>query len=422
LMKILLLTDIPPCKGYTGGLFMEQLCRLLPEGSVACFAVVNPGLKDARISSDLSWLPIEYYEKPREHPPLNFPPRFTGLAKLVGVSALAQDSYTSLVKIRQIVEKAVEFGRGFGADMLWCLLEGQTMIRLALPVSEGLGVPLLTHVMDPPGWWLRAYRLDRISRVRVLKEFSRAMKNSAGCAAGSWAMAEQYSRDYGTRTVAVLPSVDARLARPPAERIRAGGDLVIGMAGQTYAAAEWHALIAALSNVGWRLHGRDVRIRLLGRAVNLHVDAEARVEFLGWHPQHEAIKQLSEVDVLYCPYWFDPAFETEARLSFPGKLSTYLAAGRPILYHGPEYSSPGRFLEEHDAAVFCRSLEPSSIIDALTRIASDASLYSRLTRNGRSAFEKHLTLASQRRSFAEFLQVEEGWLSRVETDPFACSR
>lgn len=407
-MKVLFLTDIPPSKGYTGGLFMHQLCRLVPEGSLACFAVVNRGLKDARLAPDLGYVPISYREKPREYAlPLSPAP-------LRDLSTRVLDGYNSSVKVRRIAGEAIEFGRRFGADAVWCLLEGQTMIRLARPVSEGLGVPLLTQVMDPPGWWMREYGLDRVSTSRVLDEFGKAMRSSAGCAAGSWAMAEEYNRDYGTRTVPVLPSLDARVALPPANGANASGELVIGMAGQTYAAEEWNALLKALSSVDWRIAGRDVRISLLGREAHLRTDAKMRVEFLGWHTQEEAIRVLSGADVLYCPYWFDPAFETESRLSFPGKLTTYLAAGRPVLFHGPEYASPGRFLQENDAAVFCRSLEPSEIVEALTLLASEGETYSRVARNGRYAFEKHLTFASQRRSFAEFLGVEEGWLSPVE--------
>src|SRR6266446_1772314 len=65
LMKILLLTDIPPCKNFTAGLVLDQLVRFLPPGSVACFAVVNPEV-NARLSVDLNWIPVEYVKKPRE--------------------------------------------------------------------------------------------------------------------------------------------------------------------------------------------------------------------------------------------------------------------------------------------------------------------------------------------------------------------
>jgi glycosyltransferase involved in cell wall biosynthesis len=133
----------------------------------------------------------------------------------------------------------------------------------------------------------------------------------------------------------------------------------------------------------------------------------ARIEFLGWHSQVETIELLSEADILYCPYWFDPVFVTEARLCFPSKLITYLAAGRPVLFHGPSYASPARFLKEHNAALFCHSLVPSEVAAALQLLVLDKDLYRQTADNGRKAFEEHLTLAAAKKSFFEFLGKSE---------------
>ena len=399
-MKILLLTDIPPCKDYAGGLFLDQLCRLLPEGAIACFAVVNPVL-NARLSPDLDWIPIEYYEKPDEMA-LRLLPFHLG-----GVSAFAKESYHSIFKNGEIIRRAVEFGRSVGADTLWSLLEGQTMIQTALPVAKGLNVPLRTQVMDPPYFWMREHRVDAVSSARILKRFDETVRQSRTCATASWSMADKYKQDYGTRCVAVVPSFNLESAFAPALHTHADDELVIGLAGQTYAIEEWHALIGALNSVNWRIDNRSVRIRLLGREVRQRAEGSMRVEFCGWNSQAETIRLLSEADVLYCPYWFDRQFETDARLCFPSKLTTYFAAGRPVLFHGPDYSSPARFLREHDAGILCHSLEHEKILDALKRVAADADYYAQLARNGRAALESHLSLYSLRRSFAQFLEVEE---------------
>ena len=60
----------------------------------------------------------------------------------------------------------------------------------------------------------------------------------------------------------------------------------------------------------------------------------------GWHATTDAVAILSACDVCYVPYWFDEAFRPGVELSFPNKVSLYLAAGRPILYHGPEQATP----------------------------------------------------------------------------------
>ena len=396
--KILLLTDIPPCKNLTAGLVLDQLCRFLPKESVVCFSVVNPSI-EAKISSDLDWIPIEYCKKPMENSGQMFP------RPLGQISSLSINAYHSLVTINALTKKIVEFGRKHRVDAVWCVLQGQTMIRLALPVAEGLGVSLFTQVWDPPYWWLRENKVDALSSKLVLKEFSRVLRGSAACAAASWAMAEQYRAEFKTRALPVIPSLDANLALRPATEIHEGNELIIGLAGQIYSVQEWHSLIAALDSVNWEIAGRKVKIRLLGRYANLYANGKMHIEFLGWTSQVDTIKLMSEADILYCPYWFDPVFESEARLSFPSKLTTYLAAGRPVLFHGPAYASPGRFLQDNKAGICCNSLEKNDIIKALQLLASDQNLYSTLTRNGSSAFDKHLTLVSMKAQFYEFLDI-----------------
>ncbi|MCJ7743688.1 MAG: glycosyltransferase [Dehalococcoidales bacterium] len=215
------------------------------------------------------------------------------------------------------------------------------------------------------------------------------------------------------KTVALLPSLHPGIAVPPAHRINSGGDLIIGLAGQIYATEEWQALLTALDTVGWKIRGRDVRIRLLGRWPRINASSPLRIEYLGWHTQEHTVKLLSEADLLYCPYWFDPVFETEARLSFASKLTTYFAAGRPVLFHGPDYAAPAAFLKENDAGFICNSNNQPRIIDALNTLAADEELCFRLASNARLAFDKHLTLDTLRSKFAEFLGVDENFLLPV---------
>ncbi len=402
-MKILLLTDIPPCLGLTAGLILDQLCRFLPKGSIACFIVENPSL-DERVSPDLDWIPIEYINKPDETAFRVFP------RELGSLTAIIQESYNSLIKTKKIVSKAVNFGREFGADLVWCVLQGQTMIRLALPVSRELKVPLLTQVWDPPDWWMRVNRIDSISEFFILKEYERVLRASKGCFTASWAMAQQYKHDYGTRTVPFISSIDSKFALPPASSIQFGNDLIIGMVGQLYSVEEWNALIAALEQVDWKICNRNVKIRLLGHKISVTANRKMNIEFRGWNSQQETINLMAEADILYCPYWFDPAFEKEARLSFPSKLTTYLATGRPVLFHGPEYASPAQFLKANDAGICCHSLEAKKIIDSIFKLVSEPDLYAKLTQNGRIAFERYLTTEAMKKRFAEFLEVDEGFL------------
>jgi len=394
-LRVLLLTGMPPCSNYTAGIVLHQLCSFLPPESVACFSAIDRSVRP-EIPEDMAALAMKTVARPREH--------WNAIPGVLGDAAsLAMEWVVASTSVKNIAQKATAFGREFGADRVWCVLEGQTLIRLALHVAKALRVPLYTQVWDPPGWWLRYNHVDSITSRRVLRRFESTIRQSAGCAAASWAMAETYAQRYGVQTAPVVPGLPAELAREPARAPHDRDEVVIGVAGQIYATREWEALLAALDGVAWQLDGRSVRIIVLGRYLNLRANASASIHYLGWRSQGETIGLLADADVLYCPYWFDPTFEEEARLSFPSKLTSYLAAGRPVFFHGPEYASPARFLRENQAAFLCHSLEPRQVVGQLAHILTDRDAYASATRHGRAAFDRYLTTTSMKASFYEFL-------------------
>lgn len=392
--KFLLLTDMPPCRNFTAGLVLDQLCSFLPEGSVSCFTVLNRELDPEKTHTEIQ---TKVVSKPNEHKLR----RFAG--RLGALESFLAEKYTDKVTVARISREAAEFGKKFGADAVWCVVQGQTMIRLANQVADMMNVPLLTQVWDPPTWWLRANKVDSWSQKLILADFASAMKKSARLAAASWAMAESYERLYGCRSIPVIPSLDESMAKPPAVRMNKDDELTIGMAGQLYSAAEWENLLLTFKHTNWKIGKRKVKLKVLGRALSLNSNTPMNVEFLGWRSQAESIEILSQLDVLYCAYWFDPVFREEASLSFPSKLTTYLAAGRPVFFHGPEYASPARFLKQHEAGALCHDLARTSIYNELEKLASDADRYRQLAENGSKAFHEHLTLSTMRKNFAEFL-------------------
>jgi len=397
-VRILLVTDMPPCTNYTAGIMLEQLCSFLPARSWACYSAVARGVMPV-VSRSAADVPMKTIVRPREH--------WHVLPGVLGDAvSIVMEPITACTAVRKILKDVISFGREFGADRVWFILEGQTLIRLALPVAKALGVPLYTQLWDPPGWWLRDNRVDSATSQRVLRRFESAIRQSAGCAAASWAMGETYAERYAVRAVPLLSALPAEFAREPARAPHDRDEVVIGVAGQIYATREWETFLTALDSVAWHLNGRNVKVVVLGRYLNLRASASASIHFLGWHSQDETVGLLADADILYCPYWFDPEFEEEARLSFPSKLTSYLAAGRPVLFHGPEYASPARFLRENQAAFLCHSLEPRQVLGQLDHILTDRDAYASATRHGRAAFDRHLTMSSMKASFYEFLELD----------------
>lgn len=397
-MKILLLTDIPPCKDFTAGIVLDQLCRFLPHGSIACYAVVNRNIHP-RLSSDLGWIPIEYQVKPIERAIRPLPGKFGEV-----IAKWVEDRQEKNV-LKDMLPKVVEFGRQNNVDKLWCLLQGQTMVRLARPTAEALAVPLYTQVWDPFGWWLRANNIDQSTSLHLLDKFDETVRSSRACATASWAMSEEYSNRYGVKNLPVISSLDSSWACQPATSPNKSDEFVIGMAGQIYAVDEWNALIGALDKCGWRICGKNIKFKILSRGMPRGVAIPINAEYLGWLSQREAIKGLSNVDMLYLPYWFSSAFCEEATLSFPSKLVTYLAAGRPVVFHGPDYASPARYLERNKAALCCYSLESDKIIETIRLLITDLALYKELTHNGASAFQRDFTYATMKKNFYKFLEL-----------------
>ena len=398
-MKIMLLSDVPPCTNYSGGLMLLQLARFLREGDLSCFAVILRPWVNPVVPEDMHHMAMEVAQKPRQR--WNVFPGWRGRL----VSAVMESLIATFV-LPAIVRRAVRFGKAQGVEGVWCVLAGQTMIRLARPIARGLGVPLYTHVMDPPYWWLRENQVDARTTRLVLEEFSAALRDSKRCASASPGMQRAFSAEHGVDSVPIVSCLPAEMAVPAVSAPRADGELVIGMAGQLYAREEWDALLGALDGCAWTVAGRAVRLRLLGEHPGIVAGPGQRIEVLGWKPQSEAIRILSEADVLYCPYWFDPVFKAECSQSFPSKLTSYLAAARPVLVHAPDYASPAVFVAEHRAGLACTSLAHDEIRAALERICSEPGLYETLSRNARTTFLAELTTDSMRNRFREFLGAD----------------
>ena len=398
-MKILLLTDIPPCRNFTAGLVLAQLCRFLPRGSLACFTILNPHVKP-EFWPDLDWIPIEIVQKPSEfgfYHPFGQPWGF--------VTALPTENYRRLVLGARLHSQAASFARTQNCDMIWAVLQSQTVVHVARKLAKSLRLPLVTHVWDPLSWWLRAHNVDWWNARIALRHFDETMRRSTSCIAASWAMAELYEKKYGVRSVPVIASHPASAAASPPPQLRNEREFVIGLAGQFYAMVEWENLLAAMNYAGWQIGGRSVRLKVLG-GHKPSVAVPEKTDYVGWKSQEEAIQFLAEeTDALYCPYPFDLDMEDVARVSFPSKLPLYFAAGRPVVFHGPAYSSPARYLGKRGAGLLCTELTPAAIYNEFERLAISPALYAQTVQNGRAAFERDFTLERMRKLFFRALGI-----------------
>jgi glycosyltransferase involved in cell wall biosynthesis len=399
---------------------LAQAIKILPKGCVACFCVLNPELQNIEPDPELAEMPLEYASKPRETAFQE--PGFVGELK-----SYVAERVRSRVALPRILDRIEDFAARQNVDAVWAVLQGQTMIRLAAKIGERLRMPLFTHVWDPLDWWLQANRVDRWSARQARQAFAAAVRHSRAVSTASPAMSAVYGDRYQVRTVTLIGCHDRKDSYTPSPRLHRPNEIVVGMAGQFYASVEWQTLLQTLDHAGWLISGRRAHFLVLGHYVPAADVPEGRLEFLGWKPQKEAIRILSErADVLYCPYPFDPSMAEVARLSFPSKLVSYLAAGRPILFHGPRDSPPARYLAETGAGLVTTGSGLSNVYDAIERLAGDATFFAEAGRAAQRAFAMDFTLERMRERLLELFDVSEEELAeappaRVPFDPAAWS-
>ena len=232
-MKTLLLTDIPPSANFTAGMVTAQMSRFIPPGELAIFCVQNRYLRPESYP-DLADIPIRFVVKPNE-----LSRRSTRWISVGRIGAIATETVRRLTMIFSASRQAIAYGKEHNVTSLWAIVQGQTMVRMATSVADGLGVPLRAQVWDPLSWWLQAHGVDRFNRKWDLAAFDHTMRSATICATASTAMASHYEALYGTPSQVIIASLDRSIARRPEPKLRKSDELVIGMAGQLYANDEW---------------------------------------------------------------------------------------------------------------------------------------------------------------------------------------
>ncbi len=402
--RLLIVSPVAPVPEGVGGVFLRDLCLMYPADRLA-FAIL-PGIGNGEWPEEL---------QPAPRTALDFVPErgFNRWGKRVQRSSrVLFDHYVDRVHFPRLIDHVASFAERVRPDLVWIPLAGPTMINVAASIAERVRLPLLTTVWDPPDYFLPHYwDIRGAALTRVMERFTAAVRRSVRCAVASPEMKAAYESRYGTACVPMIHGLPESEWREPTGLRPPNEPFVIGYAGSLYARTEWDALISALASVGWRVGGRDVIVRVLAGSFDVRAAGPARIEFLGWHTTHDAVRIMSGCDVCYVPYWFDPAFRAGVELCFPNKISMYLAAGRPIFFHGPRESTPAHFLERHPVGVACHSLEPSAIAATLATAATDSAFHETAARGIPVALHEELSLGVFRQRFAEFTGVDDSALA-----------
>jgi hypothetical protein len=397
-MKVLLLTDIPPCRNFPTGRALDQLCRFFPRGSVSCFAITDRFV-EPELAPDLDSIPIACTPNRVEHAfrpfrrQLSFP------------FAWAAESLRRRFAVPRLAAKAIAFGREQRVELVWAVLQGQTLIKIAPDVARGIGVPLVTQVRKAPIWSLIEHLIDRVNRRATLADFGKALGASRICVTASQAMASDYQKRYGVPCMPLHVGYPNDAIRSPNLSEFPGATIEIGVSTIPDAPGEWLQLLRALNMSGWQVRGRPVRVNVIGAAVAPGEAPPGRVRHFGWRSPSETPEVLSTFDILYQPVQFASGLGEAANLSFPAGFPCYLAAGRPILLHGPASAAASDYLKQTAAGHVVADYHAAAIYNALCRLVDNPSEYRRLGEAAAAAFRRDFTHDAARSSFRRVLDL-----------------
>jgi len=402
--KRMLLTCTPPVPDGVGGIILSDLCALLPIGSL-CISVLTSKTDRSGDSRGISDVPVHWVHVPYA---AGLGRQLDPFRKFLKWVSLTVSNGRALIHARR---SCVNWGRAQGVQELWAVLDAPASIKLAECVARDLQVPLRLVVWDDIDHNTRHFNVDRLTSLVLKTDFSRALHASTSCAVIGEEMQASYEAVFGVRAVILRHGI-APAQKPLAQGLRQlNSCLIIGFAGSVSARSAFDALLAALDQAGWELRGRPVILRLFGQRFTLEATTSRRIDYRGWLPSTEAtVAALAECDVGYLPQPFEPDWAPFSRLSFPTKLSTYLAADLPVLIHAPEWASLPRFLARYPIGTCCSSLDQGSITNALLRLM-DADILASCADARIQAIRQEFSPEVFRSRFAAFLDVDEAALN-----------
>ena len=389
--KLMVLSTSLPGTRHGGGVVQDTILRSYPRGRYVCVSLKSPAW-----GSNPELTPPSLKGVPYLLAPVTPEPRWRGARFYLPLLRVAGFTLAAPWRVRQ----AVAFGRQHGVDLVWGELQGEAVL-LAARVAAGLKVPLAGTVWDDPAGWLPEF--DRLARRLLQARFREALLQAQTLSTAGEAMQRTYKQEYGVESVILRHGFDASV--PLLETQAAHDGIVIGFVGSPYGQDAWEALLKTVARLNGQGTLPPIRLQVFGGGTIPHGGNGVEIEARGWQPTEVMLRELAATDFCYLPYWFDPRKRRHVELSFPNKFETYLAAGRPVLYHGPEYAGIARTMQDYGVGLCVFSLDLDAIASALTRLIREKALRRSCEDSARRAFQSEFNAGVMLANFARLIGV-----------------
>lgn len=307
------------------------------------------------------------------------------------------------------------FVEEFRPDVMFLELSSLATMDLTLSLSRRYGIPFIVHVPDD---WMPRWPMNVISQPlygpatwlinrRLLARLPMLMRRATVRLAISQsladALAERYGVPFGVAYNCVPPTAWADTPVPErafGEPIRVVYSGSIFPYGQSESLAEVADAVRALHDDGAPICLDIYTQAAADPALRARYASDPAVRVLPLLPREQFKQNLLDADVLLLPTNFDPTTIAFLRYSMPGKMAEYLMAGRPVLAYGPPEVEQVRYLQARGCGIVVAEHSPTSLCEALRRLATDAELRRDLGARARAAGEVDFDLSSMQEHVA----------------------
>jgi len=252
--------------------------------------------------------------------------------------------------------------------------------------------PLILIVHDH---WeqMMARSIPRALARRLLRA---ALRRADHVLAVSMGMQEMIQRRYGVRSNLQLPATEPIAPSLLGDVSPRQAPLQIAYAGSFVEAVEALISVVQREPKKYQLHIYSVldidHVRQQGWD-------RAGVTFHGWMKPADVRAALRQADLLFLPQSFAECNADFVTTSFPSKIADYLAAGKPIVACGPEYSSVIRYARTYPFAEVVTRADSDEIRRALEHVMNSSHRAAELVAVGREVFARNHDIRVQRREF-----------------------
>jgi UDP-N-acetylglucosamine:LPS N-acetylglucosamine transferase len=263
----------------------------------------------------------------------------------------------------------------------------------ALLAADDLHIPFILYSFDDYSF---QWAYDRIY-YRFAKETEESIfRRSKSVIVPNEFLSDEYFNRFGIKSIIIRNPLETgffavQCDEPEHDTIK------IVYAGSIYEVHfdAFKALIQALN----RIKNAELHIYTNQSLENLKKEgiSSPQVFFHNSVPYADIPKLYQCSDILYLPLAFNSPYpETTIRTSSPGKMGEYLATGKPILVHAPDYSFLAWYFRKNSCGVVVDGLEPGQIVDGIFK-ALNGTDYSEINRE----LAKSYDLATQKKKLIE---------------------